>query len=190
MSRISTAVAAFILPIAVFIGVDAHENDNVVVRLPHTLTVPTAAEGLRIALADVSNVSDHGYSAQARCLAQAVYFEARSEPVEGQLAVAQVVLNRVDDRRYPSTVCGVVFQNKRMRNRCQFSFACDGRSDEPFERRAWERAKKISHMATEGLWADVTRHATHYHADYVDPHWSSAMLHTVSHGRHVFYRDR
>lgn len=68
---------------------------------------------------------------QTQCLAQAIYFEARSEPLEGQLAVGQVVMNRVESNAYPDTTCEVVFQNERMRHRCQFSFACDGKSDRP-----------------------------------------------------------
>ncbi len=124
-----------------------------------------------------------------RCLAQAVYFEARSETLEGQLAVAQVVLNRVESRRYPSSICGVVFQNERLRHRCQFSFACDGRSDTPRERRAWEIAKRISEIALAGQWRDLSGRATHYHATYADPSWRSAMMKTAAHGQHLFYRD-
>ncbi len=124
-----------------------------------------------------------------RCLAQAVYFEARSETLEGQLAVAQVVLNRVENRRYPSSICGVVFQNERLRHRCQFSFACDGRSDTPRERRAWEIAKRISQIALAGQWRDLSGRATHYHATYADPSWRSAMMKTAAHGQHLFYRD-
>ncbi len=128
-------------------------------------------------------------SDQHKCLAQAVYFEARSEPLEGQLAVAQVVLNRVRDARYPSTVCHVVFQNEHWRNRCQFSFACDGRSDNPKEARAWRRAQKIAFIAATGRWNDLTEAATHYHADYVNPYWKVAFNQTAQYGRHVFYRD-
>ena len=128
-------------------------------------------------------------SAEQRCLAQAVYFEARSETLEGQLAVAQVVLNRVEDRRYPPTICRVVFQNERARHRCQFSFACDGLSDTPYERRAWELAKQISRIALAGGWRDMSGQATHYHATYADPSWRSAMIRTAAHGQHLFYRD-
>ena len=124
---------------------------------------------------------------EAHCLAQAIYFEARGEPVEGQLAVAQVVMNRVDDRRYPNSVCGVVFQNERMKHRCQFSFACDGKSDNPRDQRAWDLASRISYIAMADNWHDITNSATHYHADYVQPYWSKSMEKTVVYGQHLFY---
>lgn len=126
---------------------------------------------------------------QQHCLAQAVYFEARSETTRGQLAVAQVVLNRVESRRYPSTICGVVFQNERLRHRCQFSFACDGRSDIPHEARAWETAQRISTIALKHGWRDITDRATHYHADYANPSWRRGMEQTAAFGRHLFYRE-
>jgi len=126
---------------------------------------------------------------EARCLSQAVYFEARSEPLEGQLAVAQVVLNRVESPYWPNTICGVVFQNERMRHRCQFSFACDGLTDSPYNRRAWRTAETIAAVALHDLWDDVTDGATHYHADYVQPDWRKMMHPTVAYGRHQFYRD-
>lgn len=131
-------------------------------------------------------IADDG---EARCLAQAVYFEARSEPLEGQLAVAQVVLNRVQDRRYPSTVCEVVFQNEHRRHRCQFSFACDGRSDTPYDKRAWDIAQRLGYIASTGQWQDLSGRATHYHADYVRPYWNAKMQRTAEYGRHSFYRD-
>lgn len=126
---------------------------------------------------------------QRRCLGQAIYFEARGEPLEGQLAVAQVVLNRVRNTAFPDTICGVVFQNEAWRHRCQFSFACDGRSDHPRDSRAWAVAQAISDIALDGTWQDVTGRSTHYHADYVAPDWRLSMVHTVRHGRHIFYRD-
>lgn len=126
---------------------------------------------------------------QAYCLAQAVYFEARSEPLEGQLAVAQVVLNRVDSPFWPNEICAVVFQNQHMRHRCQFSFACDGLSETPRNRQAWRIAEQMAGVALNGLWDDVTNGSTHYHADYVQPDWRNMMHPTVAHGRHLFYRD-
>ena len=92
------------------------------------------------------------------CLTTAIYFEARGEPDIGQAAVAQVVLNRVKSERYPKSVCGVVYQNSRARNRCQFSFACDGKSDVPREAAAWRKAretatKSLVHPRRFGRWA-------------------------------------
>lgn len=134
-------------------------------------------------------VTEKTGDSEARCLAQAVYFEARSESLEGQLAVAQVVLNRVADRRYPNSICAVVFQNENRLHHCQFSFACDGRSDTPFEARAWDVAQKISYVALEDLWRDVTGDATHYHASYSKPYWRTHMIATAQYGHHLFYRD-
>lgn len=151
-----------------------------------------AAEPARLSdlVAQHTQLPQGGLQAEETCLAQAIYFEARSEPLEGQLAVAQVILNRVSDKRYPASVCKVVFQNERMRNRCQFSFACDGRSDQPGERRAWTIAKKIAIVATEAEWQDLSMQATHYHAEYVSPYWQALMQQTAQYGRHMFYRDQ
>lgn len=122
------------------------------------------------------------------CLTQAIYFEARSEPVEGQLAVAQVVLNRVNDPRYPSTICDVVYQNEKLRYRCQFSFACDGLSETAYNPAAWDTALRISYLALSGRWEDITDQATHYHASYVNPSWSHNLMPTAHLGTHIFYR--
>jgi spore germination cell wall hydrolase CwlJ-like protein len=122
------------------------------------------------------------------CLAQAVYFEARGEPIEGQLAVAQVVLNRVKSPRYPNKVCAVVFQNEKRRHRCQFSFACDGKSDRPRHLVSWGKAKRISLVAVEGLWDDLSQEATHYHANYVSPKWSTSIEPIAQYGAHYFYK--
>ncbi|GAB4576904.1 MAG: hypothetical protein Tsb008_22010 [Rhodothalassiaceae bacterium] len=123
------------------------------------------------------------------CLAQAVYFEARSEPLEGQIAVAQVVLNRVKSEYWPDSVCAVVFQNEHRRNGCQFSFACDGRSDRPYNMVAWDKARKIARLALQSKLPDITEQATHYHADYVAPDWQNRLEETAIYGRHRFYRE-
>ncbi|RMF10284.1 MAG: cell wall hydrolase [Alphaproteobacteria bacterium] len=140
---------------------------------------------------DVADVSKRelAVSRQYRCLAQAVYFEARGEPVLGQMAVAHVVLNRVRDRRYPNTICAVVFQNEHRRNRCQFSFACDGRSDRAYNMAAWNQSLKIALKALAGASEDITNASTHYHATYVAPYWASSLKKTVQFGQHLFYRE-
>ncbi len=132
---------------------------------------------------------DPVFRKEFHCLAQAVYFEARSEPIIGQMAVAQVVLNRVRSKYYPDSICGVVFQNEHARHRCQFSFACDGLSDNPHNPVAWTNSVEISRQALAYQNDDVTLDATHYHADYVDPHWASVLKPTVRLGSHFFYRD-
>lgn len=127
-------------------------------------------------------------TAEGHCLTQAVYFEARSEPLDGQLAVAQVVLNRVKAGNYPDSICGVVFQNEHIKNRCQFSFACDGMSDNPYNPESWEIARRVSYIALSGHWDDITQSATHYHAYYVSPGWASRLEATGTFGSHIFYR--
>lgn len=124
---------------------------------------------------------------QWACLAEAIYFEARGEPLQGQAAVAEVILNRVDDRRYPDTLCGVTRQGQESRV-CQFSFACDGRPERMTERRPRERAQKLASVMMSGGARAITKGATHFHATYVRPGWSQRMTRTASIGRHVFYR--
>jgi Cell Wall Hydrolase len=132
---------------------------------------------------------DVSFAREHRCLATAIYFEARGEPATGQRAVAQVVLNRVSDRHYPSTVCDVVFQNQERRNRCQFSFACDGRPEGIDDVRAWRRALLIAGEALSGRYFDeAVGAATHYHATSVEPYWSHELLQIAQIGAHVFYR--
>lgn len=126
-----------------------------------------------------------------RCLAEAVYFEARGEPEEGQIAVAQVVLNRVRNPAYPDSICNVVYQNKNWRNRCQFSFACTGQRLTIREQTAWKRALKVADAVLSGrAWIDPVGGATHYHANYVHPRWSRRMQKLDAVGDHIFYRGR
>lgn len=123
------------------------------------------------------------------CLATAIYFEARGEVYRGQVAVAQVILNRVKDHRYPDTICGVVFQNQNRRNACQFSFACDGIPETVTERRPWNQAEEIASKVTSGeLYLTEVGDATHYHATYVRPAWAPRMTKVTQIGLHVFYK--
>lgn len=126
---------------------------------------------------------------EQRCLAAGIYFEARGEPVKGQAAVAQVILNRVRNPTYPSTVCGVVYQNKSWRNRCQFSFACDGIRDRVKSPKLWNTAEDVAMAVTAGkIWLPEVGSATHYHATYVRPRWARSMERVGRIGLHIFYR--
>ena len=126
-----------------------------------------------------------------KCLAEAVYFEARGEAVRGQIAVAQVVMNRAFSGFYPTTVCGVVYQNKNHHLACQFTFACDNVADVVREPDMWDRAKKIAKAMLDGqLWLPEVAKSTHYHAYWVHPSWVSEMKKMYKFGVHTFYRPR
>jgi len=123
------------------------------------------------------------------CMATAIYFEARSESYRGQVAVGQVVMNRVAHRLYPKTICGVVFQNQNKRNACQFSFACDGIPERVTEQKAWAQAMAIAKGVIAGTeYLPEVGYATHYHATYVRPHWAPRMKKVTKIGMHVFYQ--
>ncbi|NTJ41485.1 cell wall hydrolase [Agrobacterium larrymoorei] len=128
-------------------------------------------------------------AAEQQCLASGIYFEARGESVKGQAAVAQVILNRVRNPAYPKTICGVVYQNKDWRNRCQFSFACDNIKDRVNSERHWKMAREVAMATTAGkIWLTEVGSATHYHAVYVRPAWGKSMKKVGRIGLHVFYR--
>jgi spore germination cell wall hydrolase CwlJ-like protein len=140
--------------------------------------------------------------ADVECLAMNIYHEARNQPFAGQLAVASVVINRVRDERFPDTVCGVVRQGPTrpswkgtgelipVRNRCQFSWYCDGKSDKPLELKQFKRIYLLAIDILRGdtLNLDITDGATHYHADYVTPSWASSKTKTIEIEDHIFYR--
>jgi spore germination cell wall hydrolase CwlJ-like protein len=126
-----------------------------------------------------------------KCLAEAVYFEARGEAVRGQIAVAQVVMNRAFSGFYPNTVCGVVYQNKHRHLACQFTFACDNVADVVREPEMWDRARKIAKAMLDGqLWLPEVAKSTHYHAYWVHPSWVHEMKKMYKFGVHTFYRPR
>lgn len=136
-------------------------------------------------------------ASEVHCLAQAVYHESRGEPETGQWAVASVILNRVESRQYPNSVCDVVFQNAHLPNRCQFSFACDGRPDEGglgnrLDRESWVKSNVIALVAYQ-KFLEGERHedglttAMHFHTTSVNPSWASAYVEVATIGAHVFY---
>ncbi len=125
---------------------------------------------------------------EMKCLAEAVYFESRSEPERGQAGVAQVVLNRARSGVYPSTVCGVVYQNRHRYLACQFTFACEGKSLRTDEPGPWATAQRIARDVAEGrTYLPGVGNATHYHANYVRPWWTRYMDKREKVGKHIFY---
>jgi spore germination cell wall hydrolase CwlJ-like protein len=132
---------------------------------------------------------------QVQCMALNIYYEARGSNLADQAAVADVVLNRVNDTRYPNTICEVVKQglqdaNGNMRrNKCQFSWYCDGKHDKPQDEDRWVEAQSIAwNMVEENKYRGITEGATHYHADYVEPRWASTLQLVGRIGAHIFYR--
>ncbi|MCC2095841.1 MAG: cell wall hydrolase [Hyphomicrobiales bacterium] len=128
---------------------------------------------------------------QRRCLAEAIYFEARSESEAGQAAVAQVVLNRTLSGLYPNSVCGVVYQNRHRYKACQFSFACEGKSLRVTEPGPWATARRIAKEVLEGhTYLAKVGGSTHYHATYVRPRWAKRLKRMNKIGTHIFYKLR
>lgn len=148
---------------------------------------PHLSEALANRFADL--IEPETMDREQRCLAEAVYFEARSEPEEGQAAVAQVVLNRVKSGLYPSSVCGVVYQNRHRYMGCQFSFACEGKALRITDAASWKTATNVASAVIEGrTYLSEVGDATHYHAAYVKPGWSRRLKKMDVIGRHIFYQ--
>jgi spore germination cell wall hydrolase CwlJ-like protein len=188
--------------------VRADPDLKVMAALPPAATAPSATEsGESIAAKGEVNadnqraktpaerlglLDDKSRAKSEKCLAEAIYFEARGEAVRGQIAVAQVVINRIFSGFYPTTVCAVVYQNKHGRPfECQFTFACDNIPDVVTEPDMWDRAKKIARAMLDGqLWLPEVAKSTHYHAYWVRPSWVSEMKKMYKFGVHTFYRPR
>ena len=156
-----------------------------------SLATPSSAQSTAVTPSQVISISKQiALSDEITCLAQNIYFEARSEPVAGMLAVGHVVLNRVASDRFPDTVCKVIRQGgERRRHRCQFSWWCDGRSDKPHNEVAWNASRLIAWFIYNGQTEDPTGGALWYHADYVNPYWREAFIAGPQIGRHIFYRN-
>ena len=137
-------------------------------------------------LASVRSTDDADRAAD--CLTQAVYYEARSEPLDGQRAVAQVVLNRVRDRAFPHSVCGVVYQHPAHKAGCQFTFTCDGSMNGTREPRAWDRARAVAIAALSGSVYAPVGPAVFYHTQAVSPWWAPSLSRIGAIGSHIFYR--
>ncbi len=140
-------------------------------------------------LAATPAVADTDVRSELDCLARTIYFEARGEPDEGKRAVGHVVMNRASNPLFPHKVCQVVQQGgEKLRFGCQFSWWCDGRSDQPTERRVWEKSKALARQIYWDYSDDPTDGALGYHAEYVRPRWRGDFARGRKIGRHVFYR--
>ena len=153
-----------------------------------SVPVPRAAETAPQSMAEATSPRRRG-KAQWRCLAEAIYFEARSESHDGQRAVAEVILNRVDAKRWPNSVCNVIAQGSHRRHKCQFSYNCDGQPEHITEPRAYALAVKLARDVMSSDQRPLTRGATHYHTVAVSPRWSRQLTRVVRIGTHLFYRD-
>ena len=135
---------------------------------------------------------------EAFCLAQNMYFEAGNQPLAGKIAVSQVVINRTKHMNYPTDICGVVYQAKckenwkgnlmPVRHQCQFSWFCDGKSDEPEDSKTWVQCLTLARNILQGAYGDITEGATHYHSVYVNPYWADSLNETVIINEHIFYK--
>ena len=160
---------------------------------------------LMLALVPSAQAKDNLYSKetypQIHCLALNIYYEARGSNLADQAAVADVVLNRVADTRYPNTICEVVKQGKQkpswkdpdvmvmVRNACQFSWYCDGKADVPTQGDAWANAQQVAYLIVVlNQYRGITEGATHYHATYVNPTWASQKQLVGRIGQHIYYR--
>ena len=132
------------------------------------------------------------------CMAQNIYFEAANQSFAGKLAVAHVVMNRVEDLQFPNEICGVIYQAKTrinwqgnevpIRNQCQFSWYCDGKSDEPVDSKTWIKSLFIADLALTGKYPDITEGSLWYHADFIYPYWADELQHVVTIDNHLFYK--
>jgi spore germination cell wall hydrolase CwlJ-like protein len=172
---VASAISAF--------GVNLHTDQfgrNAVPAAEPALSAPSPAElaGARLA-------------AESGCLSEVMYYEARGEGVDGEKAVAEVVLQRTRNVNYPDTVCGVVHEGVQQgRLDCQFSFACDGSADKPKDAAAWLQARLLAEKIMSGAvrLSGETGHAIAFHNVGITPVWADTMLRTTQIGNHVFYR--
>jgi spore germination cell wall hydrolase CwlJ-like protein len=125
---------------------------------------------------------------QWRCLSEALYFEARGETVKGQFAVAEIIQNRVNSARFPSSFCGVIKQGTGRKYQCQFTYTCDGNKEVIAEKQAYERVSKVARAVIDGIATPLTSGATHYHTKSVRPSWAKVYTETARIGVHIFYR--
>jgi len=149
--------------------------------------IPTAPDVITYDNAFLASQPTASGGEQWRCLAEALYFEARGETVRGMFAVGEVIMNRVDSARFPSTLCGVIHQGTGRKYACQFTYTCDGNPEVIHEQGAWERVGKVARLLVDGAPRQLTSGATYYHTHSVNPRWARVFDRTASIGSHYFY---
>ena len=166
-------------------------------KLRYTTFIAGALLGFLVgAFSTKVNASDE--NGDVFCLAQNIYFESANQPLAGKIAVAQVVQNRVAHPSYPDTICDVVYDAK-MRvnwkglsvpalNKCQFSWYCDGKSDNPVDSNTWLLSLHIARDVLQSKYGDITEGSTHYHATSVHPYWADSLTEVVTVDQHIFYK--
>ena len=135
----------------------------------------------------LDNMKNPRMNRELKCLSEALYFESRGEQLEGQIAVADVIINRKNSKNFPNTICRVVSEGSHKRNACQFSYNCDGKLELIHDKRAYRRIAKLSSLLLNGAFADITSGATFFHASEVNPSWAKKFRETKKIGRHIFY---
>lgn len=160
-----------------------NEQINLTIEASPQLAVPAS----RFALSALSR-DPFVQAAALDCMTAAVYYEAANEPISGQRAVAQVILNRVRHPAFPDSVCGVVFQGSERATGCQFTFTCDGSLYRKPSAALWSQARTVAAGALGGFVETSVGHATHYHAKYVVPYWAPSLTKLTTIGMHIFYQ--
>lgn len=179
------------------IGVEFHSTSNLAKTLANSHLDATISSPYMLDYQATANIGTNGQALitqskiqaqETNCLAEAVYYESRSETTAGQKAVAEVVLNRVGHRAFPNTVCAVVYQGAERTTGCQFSFACDGSNAKLPYGKHWDKAQSIAAHMMMGASTPITNRATHYHTTGVSPKWAPSLRKLRQYDTHVFYR--
>ncbi|MGK2908832.1 MAG: cell wall hydrolase [Sphingobium sp.] len=181
--QITQNVEALVVAPAALRPISSKEAETVNAAMPISAAPNPAASAMYVPLGDGTN-----WLRSLDCLTAAVYYEAASESVDGQRAVAQVVLNRTRHPAFPHSVCGVVFQGSERKTGCQFTFTCDGALMREPNQRLWAQARSVASAALAGYVYGPVGWATHYHTDYVAPYWAPTLAKAAIVGAHIFYR--
>lgn len=168
---------------------DARLSALTTLPAPEKRDVATSPDSITYSRAFLASLPTASGGPEWRCLADALYHEARGESTEGMFAVGEVVLNRVDSASYPNSICGVVHQGTGRKFACQFTWTCDGRSDAINEHRAFARVGKVARLLMDGAPRDLAKGATHYHTTAVNPSWARRFPRVARYGVHLFYRQ-